>query len=366
MSQIPEELTHGNSPAVYANAVTNRLHTAIDTNRADTTRKFEAIVVENKVHSDGNRIRFVISELLPNTDGQLRNNPVPLKRNYIDARGRKYTSRGTHNNNFTATYYSNDTFRKTAPDVQRGERVLVWRKGLTDLWYWEPFNGDSMSKRRLETVVQSVNADKQKGGDPDRHEGGADGNTYYQEMSSQNKTYTVRTSKANGEVASYTFQINAGDGSIILCDDVGNHIELDTTNMRIWMRNSAQTMVKLEGNNIEMYCNEQCTATVGGNLTVNVNGDANVKVGGSSNIEVGGSSNVNVGGSTTLKSNGTTIDSDVTITKNVNINGSLNVAGGTSLGGGGSATGSFSVKGNLDASSANLPGNNNINGYRRV
>lgn len=381
MSLIPEELSHGTSPSVYANAVTNRLNTATDVNRSETTRKYEAVVVENKVHSDGNRIRFIISELLPNTDGQLRNNPVPMKRQYIDARGIKHTSRGTHNNNFTATYYSTDTFRKTAPDVQRGERVLVWRKGLSNLWYWEPFNGDSMSKRRLETVLQSVNADKQKGGDPEKHEGGADGNTYYQEMSSQNKTYTIKTSKANGEVAAYTIQINAGDGAIILCDDVGNFIELDTVNKKIWMKNSVDTMVKLEKNNIDLFCHEHYTANIGGNATVNIKGNSSVTINGNSDISingnsslkvngnvsanVGGSANIDVGGSASLKAPTTKIDSTVTITKDVMIQGGLTVSGGTSMGGGGTATGSFSINGSLSASSANLPGSNNINGYRR-
>lgn len=354
MSQQPSSNT---GPGAYSSLVQNSITTANDVDRSGI-RKYEAVVVENRLHSDGNKIRFLITELLPLTKGHLKNNPVPMSMTFKDARGRSSTVRGMHNNNFTAEYFSSDTFRKTAPDVQRGERVYVWQKGLTDYWYWEPFNGDSMSKRRLETVVQSVNADKPKGGDAEKHEGGEGGNTYFTEMSSQNKTYTVKTSKANGEVAAYTFQINAGEGSVVICDDVGNHIELDTVEKKIWLRNSCKTEVTLDKNDIRIHCNENYSAKIGGNQSISVSGNCNIEVSGSATVKAS---------SVTVDTPTTTITGDVLIKKSLTVIGSASLGGGGTVSGGGGLVvqGPANVQGTLTASTTNFPGSNNINGYRR-
>lgn len=172
-------------------------------------RKYEAIVLENKIRGDGNMIRFMFSEVLPLETGHIRNNPIPMKRVYTDARGRVKQASGTHNNNFTAVWYNTDGFRKTPPDVQRDERVMVWQLQDSDTWYWEECNRDAMTHRRLETVVHSINADKQVGGTNENHD---DVNSYYQEFSSHNKSVTIATSKKNGEFTDYMMQINAKDG----------------------------------------------------------------------------------------------------------------------------------------------------------
>lgn len=361
-SNVPDS-NYSANPSSFAKAAQSSVQTATDVTRSGV-QKYEAVVVENRLHNDGNKIRFLITELLPLTKGHLKNNPVPLKSKFKDARGRQITVKGTHNNNFTAEYFSTDTFRKTAPDVQRGERVYVWQKGLTDYWYWEPFNGDSMSKRRLETVVQSVNADKPDGGDPTKHE---DSNTYYTEMSSQNKTYTVSTSKANGEVAAYKIQINAGEGSVIICDDAGNHIELDTSGRKIWLKNSCQTEVTLVENNIHVRCNERYDENIGSDKTTTIGGSNNVKISGSCNIEVSGSATVKAS-SVTLDTPTTTITGDVKIEKSLTVVGSASLGGGGSVSGGGgfSVQGPTNIQGTLTATSTNFPGGNNINGYRRA
>lgn len=338
-------------------------------------RKYEAEVMEDHYPSDGNKIRFLLTELTPLVNGHMKNNPIPIRRTYSDARGRIYTSRGTHNNNFTAEYWSTDTYRKTPPNVTRGERIYVWQKADSDDWWWEPVNHDAQTKRRVETVIQSINADKPTGKAPNQHDAS---NTYYTETSSHNKTWTVSTSKANGEFAAYMIQINAGDGSVVIKDDIGNHIELDSKSKKIWMRNQCQTEVTLIENNIKVHCNENYNETVGGNKsikikgnkTLEVTGDVKVVIGGSANVEISGSANVKVGGSTKLECSNTEITGNVKIGQNLNVEGnvgvkgSLNVQGGTSMGGGGSASGSFSVDGTLRSSGpVDFPAGGNIKGY---
>lgn len=316
-----------------ANDISNHVGRSIPSPRDGSyaPRKYEAEVVENHIPSDGNKIRFLITELVPQVNGHLRNNPVPLRRTYKDARGRTYTSRGTHNNNFTAEYWSTDTFRKTPPNVNRGERIYVWQKADSDDWWWEPVNHDSQSKRRLETVTQSVNADKPTGKNPNKHDAE---NTYYQEMSSQNKTWTVATSKANDEYAAYMIQINAGGGSIVLKDDLGNSIELNSKEKKIWIRNECQTEITCIENNIFINCNEQYDK----------------KIGKDNNTNIGGNYNIVVNGNTKLECGNTEITGNVKIGGNVEIAGTLNVQGGTTMGGGGVAKGSMGIDGTLSVS----------------
>lgn len=327
-----------------------------------TQRKYRASVVENKLQSNGSLVLFHIEELVPLTKGHLTDNPIPMKRTYKDAQGRVFTSKGTHNNNFVGQYFSSDTFRKTPPDVQRGEIIMVWQKGDSDTWFWETSSEDMTTKRRLETVVQAVNADKPKGSDSNQY---GDKNTYYAEMSSHNKSYTVSTSEANGEYASYKIQINGGEGAIILQDNLGNYIQIDSKASTITIKNDCKTEVVLEKNDIHFFCE--------GNLSGEVKGNASLKIHGNTAVDIGGNADVKVGGATNLNSSG-----DVTITTpNVNINGNLNVSGNivgqqAITSGGGSTmsssgiqvNGSADITGTLSANGpVNFPAGGSIRGY---
>ena len=392
MSFQPMLNNPGMNPMLHANSAAQGLYHP-HKYQERPPRKFEAIVMENREHSDGNLIRVLITELLPFTKGHARNNPVPLKDSFPDARGRIRTVRATHNNNITAEYFSTDSFRKTPPDVQRGERVHVWQKGDTDIWYWEPINHDSMLRRHLETVVHSVNADHP--GVPDSQKHDAD-HTYYTEMSSHNQTYTISTSQKNNEFARYLIQINAKDGSVVIKDDIGNHIELDSKNTKIWMRNACNTEVTCVENNIKVHCNEYHNTTVGLDKTVEVGRDMVIRVKNDQTTEVTGNNKETIDGTHDKLVRGTskdvcnddredhtdgnytckvvgdstyTHDSNVTITVsgnytlnvkgemviecpmitlkgNTKIEGNLEVTGSTTLGSGGSVTGDLSVQGN--------------------
>lgn len=347
-------------------------------------RKYEAIVLENKVQGDGNMIRVLLSEMLPLETGHLRNNPIPMKRVYTDARGRVKQAVGTHNNNITAQWYNTNGFRKSPPDVQRDERVLVWQLHDSDTWYWEECNRDTMTHRRLETVVHSINADKQVGGTNEHHD---ENNTYYQEFSSHNKSVTIATSKMNGEFTTYMIQINAGEGAMFLKDGVGdgdtadNFIEINSKEKKVWLRNVFKVGLELNKNDINTYCVDDHNEKVGRNKVIQIGNDETVTIVGNRSLKIGGNQQHEITGDMTITVNGkgeVTISGDcvikaasvkidtpeTTVTGNVNIDGALNVKGSTSLGGGGSVTGNMAISGNLSAQGpVDFPSGGNINGY---
>nr|DAN24521.1 MAG TPA: central spike protein [Caudoviricetes sp.] len=303
-------------------------------------KRFRAVVADNYNPKNGNIIKVNITDLFPLMKGHITDNPIPMKVKYKDALGREVISTGTHNNNIECIYFSTDTYRKTPPDVQRGEQVWVWQQG-DGKWYWEPCNKDSLSSRRLETVVQAVNADKPTGKDSGQF--GAD-NTYYTEVSSHNKTYTISTSAANGEVTSYLFQINGEKGSMILQDGMGNFVEINSAAGKVWMKNQNGCMFKMEKNNIEVKAIDNYNLNVGKDYTIEVGGNMTIKVGGNMNVDIGGSHSHKVGGTTTVDCSSTTFTGEVNIQKG------LNVSGKSSLGGGGSVTGNLDISSNLSAS----------------
>ena len=377
------------SPSQFASAVSSQVQNPFADSEYRYIKRFRGIVTENKLQGDGNKIRVTLSTITPLMKGHLVNNPLPMKKIYTDALNRTITSKGTHNNNVIATYYSTDTYRKSPPDVQRGEHVWVWQNGDKKVWYWEPFTQDSISSRRLETVVQAVNADKPTGKDSNEFN---ETNTYYVENSSHNKTFTISTSDKNGEVTTYMIQINAGKGSLFLKDGFNNFIEINSKDTIVWMKNACGTMYKMDKNNIEVFCHGNYDAKVGQNMSIEVGGNYTMKVKGNSTTEIGGNKSSKVSGNLTLnvsgnqqmdiggsytvktggtyshKSSGNKFDCPNTeFTGNVNIAKALSVKGSTSLGGGGAVQGSLSVSGTLSSSSpVSFPnGGNNVAGYRR-
>nr|DAQ63488.1 MAG TPA: central spike protein [Caudoviricetes sp.] len=315
-------------------------------------KKYKASVVENKHQGDGNKVLFHLEELVPLSRGHLKDNPIPMKRVYQDSNGRVFTARGTHNNNFIAEYYSTNSFRKSPPDVQRGEIINVWQKADTDDWFWEDTSEDNLAKRRLETIIHGVNADKRVGYDPGRFD---DDNTYFTEMSSHNRTYTISTSEANDEVAAYKMQINAGEGSVVTQDNVGNHFQIDTKGTEIWLHNANGTEVKLTRDCIWVFCRDKMEVQVGGNAIIHVKGNTEIKVQGNSDIQVQGNSNIGVKG-----------NSDISVEGNSGINvkgdSSINVEGNSSLGVKGNSNIEVSGDTSLKTPTFNIKANVNIEG----
>ncbi|MBW6072568.1 hypothetical protein, partial [Pseudomonas aeruginosa] len=76
--------------------------------------------------------------------------------------------------------------------------------------------------------------------------------------------WAIGTSKANGEPFAYTFQINTDYGAVYIKDDVGQLIELDSTERRVQLINSDNSFVKVERQWIEMSADDHIKMTVGG------------------------------------------------------------------------------------------------------
>lgn len=207
------------------------------------------IVAANKVMSSNEALVTPI-EVLPMLDGEIASNPTNQTIQGVDASGRNYTVSVIHDNALVCEWLDvSGSNRSTAPDVRRGERVKIWRYGDTDKFYWSS-TGDNTT-RKLETVRHTFS------GTSDESVTELDEtNSYYHEVSTHQGTTTYSTSKANGEMVAYHVQFDGKNGIMHIQDDMGNVLEMDSSNHRISVTNSDGTQYRADGQNLAIFAKD--------------------------------------------------------------------------------------------------------------
>ena len=204
-------------------------------------------------------------ETLSYIDGELTSFKDILKSEGEDAFGNKYAVEVKSSNTIKATWIPFGSNRRTPPDVRRGERLLIWRYGDVDRYYWSTCGLDDVL-RRLETVVyawSNTRDESVKILD--------ETNTYYFQISTHLKLVTFSTSKSDGEPYVYTIQINTKKGYLIVTDDIGNRIEMDSGEKIIEVENADGTKYVLDKHTITSYAKESSTHVTDGAYIVKCN-----------------------------------------------------------------------------------------------
>lgn len=147
-------------------------------------------------------------------------------------------------NSVVADWLNTNSNRTTAPDVRRGDLVMIYRLGNTETYFWMDYNNKNV--KRLETVVYAFSADANNPLNKDLS------NAYFLEISTHNKAITLRTSQANGEPFGYEIQLNTDQGSFVIVDTAGNTAWIDSANTCIGAVNANGTSLMLDKKNINM------------------------------------------------------------------------------------------------------------------
>lgn len=186
-------------------------------------------------------------EHLPMLDGEIKQSTETLAIQGLDKDDNEYQMELMFDNVVPAKWLPMGSNRQTAPDVRRGERVLLWRYADADAFYWTDMGLDQ-PLRKLETVryVYSGTADEAKGDvTPDDH--------YYVEVSTHKGKVTLHTSQANGEPYSYDLQLDTENGLVTLTDNDGNFLHLNSDE-RLWhIKNKDETELQLVKDQVWMY-----------------------------------------------------------------------------------------------------------------
>lgn len=195
-------------------------------------------VATNKANSS-NVIEVTPIEDLNMLDGQVTSEKVVASSGGQKADGSHYATSLKTKNTLRASWLPfTDANRKTSPDVQVGERVILYQFGETDNYWWTTLMDDSRL-RRLETVIYGFSATTSTSGELNHD------NMYYFEVSTHRKLFALHTSQANGEPYGYDVQIDAGAGKIVFSDTVGNYFELVSAERKLKMQNTSGAYVEL-------------------------------------------------------------------------------------------------------------------------
>lgn len=289
------------------------------------------IVAADKVLSS-NTVEVMPVEDNVLADGVITDNASQYQASGTDAQGNSYQSSLTTTMSVQATWMPLGSNRMTAPDVRSGERVMLYRFGDTDKFYWVTLGSD-MALRKLETAVYAWN------GSPDASQGTTADNSYFMQVSTHQKLIHVHTSKGNGEVCGFDIQVNPGTGKIQIQDDMNNFFLFDAVNQILQMQNASGAVVQLSKKDLNFQ--------IPGTWTVNAQ---NVKW----NF---GPTQMNLG-QTTITSQATTHTGPFTENGPYALNGDMTTAPGTGdqpgtgkiqIAGEAELLGSMDVKGNVTA-----------------
>lgn len=201
--------------------------------------------------TNSREIQVVLREMTPYMSGQVEVDPKQVEYKGETADGDQVQQKVVNDATVTAIWLPHGSNRITPPDVQKGERVEVWRVGDEDKYYWCETGLDD-ELRRLETIVIAIS------GSPATKENkdiGA-GDWYFIEWSSHKKHMMMSNSKANGEVVQYTAKFDFGEGKFSIADDLDNNIVLDSVNALWQMINTDKSMFKIDKKNVEIIAQD--------------------------------------------------------------------------------------------------------------
>lgn len=209
-------------------------------------------------------------EDLPFLDGEISDNVSILETGGKSKDGSTYATSIDVTASIRATWLPvGISNRVTPPDVRRGEKVVIYRYGETDRYYWTTLEYD-MKLRKLETVIFAFSNTQKES------ETGTASNTYFFEISTHKKLITLYTSKSDGEPFAYTFQINTKDGNFIFQDDIGNFISLDSANVRIELKNADESHVDIDRKDIRVYAPNNIEIKAGNKIDIIAGNSVNV------------------------------------------------------------------------------------------
>lgn len=206
-------------------------------------------VAENKLRTS-NEVEISLVESLPFVNGELASDLTQETVDAVNSRGDALSFSVFTANTIRAKWLGDGTNRVTAPDVRRGEKVTVFQFGTTDQYFWQAFNEPGVpNPRKLETVVTAYSNTK----DETDNEPNPD-NSWIHEVNTHEKTVTFKTNKADGEPFAYTTQIDAKTGNVVVADDIGNYIQMNSKDQIIELETASGARFELNKADMTLTC----------------------------------------------------------------------------------------------------------------
>lgn len=277
--------------------------------KQETTSEYHGYAVADK-EENSRTLKVYVPELLPFLTGEVWATEII---NNITTKNKsgEFNSNLKTSNFITAIYRDNTSNRAFPPDVRAGEQVIVYNTGDSDTWYWKS-EGRNDNLRKTETIRYAANATTDSAPDLD------DNNTYFFEIDTRRKKHVlISTSTKLGEKHAYLFRIDTDTSTVTLTDDIGNSFIMESEVPRVGMKNSKNSLIDLNKENINVSCTGDITmVSHKGHINIKASKGTlttysadNTKIGTGSNYinEVAANSTTTVGGNYNKKIGGTMV-----------------------------------------------------------
>lgn len=180
------------------------------------------------------------TEKAGHTDGEVTDHVENVATKGVDGNGNNYSDNVEASVTIKANWLSRNSWLKFPGLVRRGEKVQIWRMGDTDQYYWELLGLDN-DLRRKDIILLAVSNTKDEATKDLTAQ-----NSVFFEINTVDKHITLSTPKNENEACSYFVQLNYGDSTFALSDDIGNSFVMDSVNQLMQMRNAADSFIKLD------------------------------------------------------------------------------------------------------------------------
>lgn len=180
---------------------------------------YSLAIVVSDLNQSGWSIECVPTEVLTTASGTLKeDDDSEISEDIEDAKGEKVSVTFKKSSTITATWISFGNYnRATAPDVCRGEVVLLLRYAGEDKFFWMPLFSQ-FDLRKKETVMYAYsNKDSQVESEDELRT-----NLYYTQFDTINKLVKLHTATNDGESSGYDIEVNTGDGILSIADTNDN------------------------------------------------------------------------------------------------------------------------------------------------
>lgn len=172
----------------------------------------------------------------------------------VDSNGSETTARAKVSMSIPARWLAGNGNRISPPDVQPGERVMLYKFGDHPDFYWVSLFEDS-KLRLLETVVFRFSATPDKTSKVRDHT-----NCYIAVVDTRSCKYYMTTSAANGEVCTSEVMFDGRTGQFSYRDSIGQMLKSEGPAHVIAAINADGSFAKLDKKNVWTQCEEQITS----------------------------------------------------------------------------------------------------------
>ena len=229
--------------------IDNKVQQEHNTSNSKLARKSIGHAASN-LPLDSNMLEVYPVEEVGYADGEINDHKETIEMSGVDAQGNEYSDVIETSNSVLAEWLPWGSNRYTAPNVRRGEKVMLWQYAEVDKYYWT-IMGTEDHLRRLETVIYNYSNTR------DESVTKLDStNSYSIIISTHTKEITVQTCKSDGEAFEYIAKIDAAKGLFVVTDDTGNQISIQSGEKRVSLNNADGTSVVLDKKNITMTAPE--------------------------------------------------------------------------------------------------------------